>query len=120
VSSFGAGNDNVRRPGFERRREPRRRVLLTGKLVYLNNSFSADCAIRDLSAGGARIAVNLEAVSADPFLIVVKHAVLHASRTAWRGEAQSGLQFLDTVEISGPVPLHLRAIQALWVELMPR
>lgn len=120
MSSISPGNDNARRPVFERRREPRRRTLLTGKLVSIDNSFSADCTIRDLSPGGARIAVNAEAVAAGPLLIVVKNAVVHTSRTAWRDRGLAGLQLLDAFDLSRPAPLHLRAIQALWVELMPR
>jgi hypothetical protein len=104
----------------ERRREPRRRVFLKGKLVYVNNSYSADCTIKDLSPGGARITVAPEAVSTDPFLIIVKHAVVYESRTAWHTGAQAGLQFIKAIELGGATPLHLRAIQRVWVELMPR
>jgi len=120
MSQFDPRNDNGARPPHERRKEPRRRVLLTGKIVYINNSFSADCTIRDLSPGGARIAVHPEAVLADPFLIVVRQAMVHASRTAWRAHPQVGLQFLEAVDLGGEAPLHLKAIQRLWVELMPR
>ena len=81
---FDTANDNGGRTPNERRREPRRRVLLTGKLVYPHNNFSADCTIRDLSANGARLIVRSEDLSSDPFLIVVKKAIVHGALTAWQ------------------------------------
>ncbi|MDB5429289.1 MAG: type pilus assembly PilZ [Caulobacter sp.] len=120
MSHYGSANDNGPPPPRERRADVRRRVLLTGKVVYPHNTFSADCTIRDLSAGGARILVAPEAVSADPFLIVVKDAVVHQATTAWHDGNQAGLKFQATVNLAGETPLHLRNIQRIWVELMPR
>ena len=117
---FEAGNDNRRKPVFERRREPRRRVLLTGKIVSVDYSFSADCVIRDLSPGGARITAPPEAVCGEPFLIVVRNATAHRSRGVWHGEGMAGLRFLDAHNVSADVPRHLLPIQALWAELAPR
>ena len=104
----------------ERRREPRRRVFLKGKVVLSNNSFSVDCTIRDLSASGARISVNPDTVSADPYLIVVKDGVVHGSITTWNSRDQVGLNFQNTSPLVGDPAPHLRHIQRLWVELMPR
>ena len=120
MSHYGSVNDNDTVPRQERRRESRRRVLLTGKIVYPHNSFSADCTIRDLSPRGARIKVNPEAISPDPFLIVVKGAVVHESATAWQTEDQAGLQFHNSFSLTGETPLNLRNIQRIWLELMPR
>jgi hypothetical protein len=121
MSHYGSVNDNCTSPPpSERRKEARRRVFLKGKIVYPQNSLSADCAIRDISAGGARITVNPEAISADPFLIVVRDAVVHQSATAWQARGQAGLQFRRSFELTGNAPLHLRQIQRIWIELMPR
>ena len=120
MSHYGSVNDNDPLPPDERRAEVRRRVLLTGKIVYPRNSFSADCTIRDLSPGGARIAVSPEAISADPCLIVVKDAVLHHATTAWHKGGYAGLRLHRTVSLAGATPLHLRNAQRLWLELMPR
>jgi hypothetical protein len=50
----------------------------------------------------------------------MKQAVVHESLTAWRSGQQAGLQFLNTVDLGGETPLRYRAIQKVWVELMPR
>ena len=114
---FDPANDNGGRTPDERRREPRRRVLLTGKLVYPHNNFSADCTIRDLSPSGARLSVRPEDLSGDPFLIVVKEAVVHGSLTAWRIGAQAGLFFVESVGLAGQTPPHLQDIQRIWMDL---
>jgi hypothetical protein len=105
----------------ERRKEPRRRVFLKGKVLVANNSFSADCTIRDLSPAGARISVNPGSMMADPKLIVVKDGVVHTAVTTWQTRDQVGLKFQATESLAiGEAPPHLRLIQRLWVELMPR
>lgn len=113
-------NDNFPpRPG-DRRAEPRRRVLLSGKIVYPHMGVSADCTIRDLSVRGARIAVHPEAITAEPYLIVVRDAVVHRSHTVWRTLQQTGLRLLASTDLTGETPLGLKAIQRLWLELAPR
>ena len=104
----------------ERRASVRRRTLLKGKIVYPHNSFSADCVIRDLSDTGARVVVSPSAITTDPFLVVVKEAVVHESVTAWTSGDQLGLRFNKTINLSQDVPAHLNPIRKVWVELMPR
>jgi hypothetical protein len=98
----------------------RRRVLLSGKIVYPHNSLTADCTIRDLSEGGARIVINPEAISADPFLIVVSRAVVHPSATVWHTERQAGLRFSGSFDLSGETPFQLQGVRRLWVALARR
>jgi hypothetical protein len=104
----------------ERRKLPRQRVYLRGKIAYPDNSFSADCIIRDLSPEGAKVSVSPLAVTQDPFLIIVQQAVAHMSRTAWSTPQFAGLRFLEATHLGRDVPRHLRAIQRLWVDLAPR
>lgn len=120
MSGFVAQNDNEIPPPAERRRDRRRRVLFKGKIVYLDSSFSTDCAINDISPGGARITVDPQAISAEPFLIVVRDAVVHPSRTAWYVDGQAGLQFQGAVKLGEDVPPAYRAVQRLWAALTPR
>lgn len=115
-----AANTNLAPTAADRRRAPRKRVLFQGKIVYPHNSFSADCVIRDLSARGARITIAPDAVSRDPFLIVVRNAVVHRSLTVWSHLNSVGLQFQESQSLGGEVPRQMRAIQRLWVDLAPR
>jgi hypothetical protein len=116
----GTLNDNAR-PGGERRVGERRRVLLHGKLGFPHNAFSADCTIRDLSEGGARITLSsADGFGDDPWLIVVKFGVAHASRTVWTAPFAAGLQFEETFDLKDGVPTHLAHLRRLWVENLPR
>jgi hypothetical protein len=120
MSQIEPVNDNLAGPPHERRRERRARVLLKGKIVYAHSLLSADCTIRDLSPGGARITVNPEAIAHAPYLIVVRDVVVHRSRTIWQTAQQAGMRFLGTFDLSAETPLHPRAIQRIWLELAPR
>ena len=112
-------NDNHPDQPRERRGEARQRVFLRGKIVYAQTYISADCKIRDLSPGGARITVNPEAITGEPFLIVVKDAVAHQSNAAWQTSEQAGLRFQNTVDLTAETPPHVRNVQRLWFELLP-
>lgn len=110
-------NDNAR---VERRTRERHRVLLSGKVAWIHNLQSSDCAIRDLSETGARIRLADPLAPNDPVLIVLRSGAAHCARTAWRHGAHVGLEFLDTVDLTGPVPAHLDRLRRLWVDQLPR
>jgi hypothetical protein len=42
----------------EKRREPRKRTFLKGRIVFNSGSSSMECLVRDMSASGARIALD--------------------------------------------------------------
>jgi hypothetical protein len=114
----GQPNDSVVRLS-ERRAEPRLRVLLAGKLASPDSSFTADCSIRNLSETGALIVLSDLALPPDPFLIVVRHAFLHRTKTAWRRGSKAGLSFVSSWRMTDSdgsvVPL-----RSLWLDLLPR
>lgn len=103
---------------FERRGQPRLRVLLSGKLAFPDNAIAAECLIRNLSETGAMVVSDDLALPRDPFLVVVKHAFLHQAQTAWRQGPVSGLSFSSSWRLledrKGVAPL-----RSLWLELLP-
>ncbi|MFI4933384.1 MAG: PilZ domain-containing protein [Caulobacterales bacterium] len=112
-------NDN-KPPAGERRTHRRRRVLLSGKVAYADNSFTADCTIRNLSEGGALIVTGGTPLPKDPFLIVIKHDGLHEARTAWQYGSTQGLEFLRSWSLASGAPAKLAPLRHLWLELQPR
>ena len=120
MSHSDPANDNLPNPPGDRRATARRRVLLTGKLVFPHHALTADCTIRDISANGARIAVSAEAAFPDPYLIVVRDAVVHKSKTAWHEGGLAGLTFGQTVDLTEDPPPHLQRAREIWAELTPR
>ncbi|MBV9510429.1 MAG: PilZ domain-containing protein [Caulobacteraceae bacterium] len=124
MSNRIAANDNTMQPQpsqpGERRREPRRRAFLKGKVVYPHNTLSTDCTIKDLAAGGARIAMGAAPLGEESVLIVVKDGVAHQARTAWSHDGQAGLKFEKSFDLRGEAPTHLQHARRLWIELAPR
>src|SRR4051812_32551367 len=102
---FRTGRRTMEREAPSDRRSARRgRVLLSGKIVY-GPGYTADCAIRALSNGGAQVLLppNQKAPS-EFYLIVVRHGVAHRARTAWSAPRKAGVSFEASHDFAGPTP----------------
>lgn len=78
----------------ERRKAPRDRIFLNGRIAFNNKNSTADCFVRNCSGEGAKIAVaeTLPLPREFDFLIVGKRKIRHA-RLVWRRGAQAGVAF---------------------------
>lgn len=102
----------------DRRRAPRQRAFLQGRVYYNNRRASVDCLVRDISECGARLqfssAVTLpEAIE---LFIPNKDHVCRA-RIAWRQEDQVGVEMLEhgqaqASESPDPVEQRLSKLEA--------
>ncbi len=102
-------------------RPARKRTYLKGMLVYGDNLFTLDCAVQDLSDGGAKIILNKhQALPADVYLIVVKQGVVHKAKVVWQKFPARGLKFSETYALNGPMPENLRFLRRLWIDLCAR
>lgn len=102
-------------------RPPRKRTYLKGLLVYGDNLFTLDCAIQDLSDGGAKITLNKQqSLPTDVFLIVVKQGVAHKAKIVWQKYPARGLKFSETYVLDGPLPKDLQFLHRLWIDLCAR
>lgn len=82
----------------ERRGVGRVRTFLRGRISYNNGSSTMDCLVRDLSAGGARIALDGAMTLPEVFdLIIPQKGVTRRCRLCWRREDEIGVGFLDEV-----------------------
>ena len=112
----GFANDN-RTPGRrERRARPRRKVLLSGRLTYVQPALSLECQIRNLSERGALIVCQSVLLPNDPFLIMVKHAYLHEARLTWRDGDRSGLAFRASWRLASGYPDRMERASEQWLE----
>jgi hypothetical protein len=76
----------------ERRREPRQKSLLGGKVIFDNHNCSMDCTVRNISPEGALI-VSTESYRMPQefdFAIPIRDEEFHA-RIVWRRGAMAGL-----------------------------
>jgi hypothetical protein len=81
-------------PMPERRRQPRQRSLLRGKLFFNNRLNVVDCTIRDMSDLGARV-VHSEAVAIpdDLELYIPQKDQTFNVRVVWRRGQEAGVAF---------------------------
>ena len=103
--------------GSEHRAEPRRRVLLSGKIVYGFPEMTLDCAVSDLSPSGARVRLGGPEPLKDPiYLIIVRHAAAFLAREAWREGAVVGLTFARRFDLGNPTTDLPKLVRQIWIE----
>jgi PilZ domain-containing protein len=108
-------------------RPARKSTYMSGKLVYGNDqsttagAFTIDCAIRDISEGGARVSLSrLQPLPLDLFLIVIKYGIAYRARIVWQKFPARGLKFLTPYFLDGAMPADLSFLRKLWVDLAAR
>ena len=89
-----------------RRTDDRRRLLATAHLLVPGTGAPTACVLRDLSAGGARLAVAAPRdVPADLVLAVGPGEAPRPARVVWRGATEVGVAFPATAHAGdAPVP----------------
>src|SRR5690242_17734712 len=88
-------------PSDELRRSPRRRVLLSAKIVSPEGVFSADSAIRNISERGAQVDVQAEMLLPVRFYLVAgRLPVAYDAEVVWRWGEHIGLVFHQSFELS--------------------
>ncbi|MFI4976379.1 MAG: PilZ domain-containing protein [Caulobacterales bacterium] len=95
--------DDTLERNAERRRGPRRRVLLGGKLVYGPDGATQDCAIKDISEAGARVRSRTPVeVDAPMFLLDKRHHLAFEVEVIWRDGVLLGLAFTRGYDLQHP------------------
>jgi hypothetical protein len=83
--------------GADRRQHPRVLTLRTAKLSWAGHDEPVDCAVLDISAGGARVLVPEGAKIPDIVALEIdqreEHDPPRVCKVAWRAGAKLGLQF---------------------------
>jgi PilZ domain len=112
-------NDGDRTPSAqESRRVPRPRSFLGGKIVFRDGSCSFACTVRDMTDGGARIALEPDQLVPMRFyLITSKREATFDAEVLWRRGALLGVKFHNRLDLSAPQWLFLKTLAD---ELQPR
>jgi PilZ domain len=104
-------------------RAPRLRTYLRGKLVFSDsegvpNALTLDCAIRDMSEGGAKITLaKRQPLPPDLYLISITHRIAYQAKVMWTQFPARGLKFLNTYMLKSALPDELRFLQRLSADL---
>ncbi len=105
----------------EQRGVRRQRVLLAGRLVYGDAHLTLDCAIRDLSDGGARIRLASPVLlPAQVWLIEVRSATAFSCEVAWRRAPEFGVKFLERRDLRADAAPELKPLKRVWIESAAR
>jgi hypothetical protein len=94
----------------ERRKTVRQRSYLGGRIAFNNRSSTMDCTVRNMSAGGARVAFSDTVVLPQDLDLAIRQKGLNArARVVWRSATEMGVSFLAVSrEAAGEViPLDL-------------
>ena len=87
----------------EKRADQRRRMLLPAILAYARGMHHFDCAIRDLSDHGARIAVPRSAqFPSSVQLVNVRDMLAYDARVIRRAGTEVGLQLTRAIDLAEP------------------
>jgi hypothetical protein len=87
----------------EARQAPRRRILKTAIIAFNDRYSTIPCAVRDLSATGARLRVNATTNVPDTFELIIELDGLEAScQIVWRKADDIGVRFISTPRLAAP------------------
>ena len=115
------GDTGLQKEPSDKRRAARRRVLFSGVLVNEDGSSTIDCAIRDLSASGAKVRLAGSApLPSDLWLIEVREGLAFRCTVAWRNLPELGLAFVRVHDLKDPATPELRMLHRIWAERAAR
>ena len=94
----------------ERRESRRRKTLLAGKVIFGANRLAMDCAIRDLSAGGARLSfADPHGVPGEFELQLPSRGTVFRAEVRWRRGREIGVKFRAVLRWPSQEPERLAA-----------
>lgn len=84
------------RPGQNRRKSSRQRTLLSGYVALMDGNQLAEVLVRNLSDGGARLALKGQAPTAGEFLLCIPtRSIATVARIVWGQDSDLGVQFIE-------------------------
>lgn len=108
-------------PPIERRRAPRRRTLLAGRLSYGDPAMTAPCGVRNLSETGALIELESPVFLMPPYrLLLAREGKVYDAAMMWRYDRRLGVAFERVHDLTQPVDRQVRMLQAIWKEMALR
>lgn len=102
-------------------RAPRRRTLLAGVVIHGAAAVTNDCAVRDVSDGGARIRLASLAYLARPLVLLIpSFDSAHEAEVVWQTGREIGLKFTREIRLQAPESELDRLARRLWLERCAR
>lgn len=106
---------------IQRRRAPRNRSLLAGKVANKDATSTIDCIIRNLTSDGAMIETAApHLVPAELHLLQVTEGVAWDAEVMWRRGNRVGLKLGERHDLKESTEKQLRALRAIWSQMALR
>jgi len=103
--------------GSELRKAVRKKVLVTGKIIWDEGAHVADCSILDMSATGARVAIKThQTVPETVFLLDMANRMAHKATVASQRADGFGLKFLNSWKLADVAAPDLRYLKRIYVQ----
>jgi len=101
----------------ERRRWPRKTVLINAIIADPDGENVSECTIRDVSAGGAQISLSSNLQKGQQiYLVDAGNRVAHLAKVMWTSADRAGLSFVRSYAINLGLPPHLKFLWRLLLE----
>ena len=99
----------------ERRRNPRQRALLTGKLATDGANITIDCVIRNLSADGALVETSSpHLIPNELHLLQVREGIAWDAKVIWRRGSKVGLELIERHDLRATTARQLKVLRHVW------
>lgn len=100
----------------ERRREPRLKSLLGGRISFSRLQSTMDCVVRNIAAHGAMVVFPHAAVTPREFRLEIPHrGEVHAAKVIWRTHDRAGVELSQMEKFEVPIEA-TRRIRRLMAE----
>ncbi len=118
MSTQNASADPLDAAPAERRRFPRKRVLLSGVVADANGQNAVDCTIRDVSSRGAQVAGLPKVLErgTELYLVDTRNEAAHLATVAWCNAGRTGLSFVRSYSLDLTLPPPLEFLGKLLIE----
>jgi hypothetical protein len=119
---YSFGMSAVFAPGpVEKRRLPRQRALLAGKLATEEASLTIDCVIRNLSNGGALVeTTSPHLIPNELHLLQIRDGIAWDVKVIWRRGNKVGLELLDRHDLKETTDRALANLRRVWSHMAAR
>lgn len=100
---------------IERRKEPRLRSVLGGRITFRRMHSTMDCVVRNIAPHGALLVFPHTAVTPTEFSLQIPHrGETHSAKVIWRNDDRAGVVLTDVEKFEVPIDTakRIRRLQA--------
>jgi hypothetical protein len=95
--------------------------LYAGVLIHGPAGLTTDCAVRDLSDGGARVRVSAATVPTSPIILLAPSLnAAYEVQVAWQTGPDFGVRFVRKLDLQAPTSDGDKVARRIWLERCAR